>query len=247
MNVNITLEEARRKVTDYILQQPWVEKVTTNLVNGDLLIHSKGTGYIATFQVQNVGDCTDKYVIWVQGEKIVSSIVDAHEIDMYFELRIRPILIREYFLATAKRFIRLATIALEECGKDVNWVEGTIKNGKFDVGKYLNFGDTKIQFTYPKMDIGPTFSFCIDSSNADYGPNALTMDIGHIEDIVMSRVSKFISLDSTYTEPPVTDVSPISEDDKSDIQKDLDAICGDKPVVITSVDTLKALIDKYHS
>lgn len=247
MNVNNTLIDIRRMLAELILKQPWIEKVEITPHSEHIQIYSVGTGFLFSIEVFGLGMPMDTFTVRICEKGGAFFIIDPDKIEAEFNVRILPLLLHKYFTATAERFIRLATTALEEQGKGAHWAEGTVREGKDEVGKYLNFGDTKIQFTYPKMDIGPTFSFCIDSSNADYGPNALTTNIRSIEDTVMSRVRKFIDLANTYTEPPVTDVSPISEDDKTDIQKDLDAICGDKPVVITSVDTLKALIDKYHS
>ena len=247
MNGNITLDEARRIVAVRIVEMPWVEKYVINPINEDITVHAVGTGAICTVKVLGITAEPKGFVMRVCDQNTTSIIMAPDEVEASFNMYVRPLLIRKYFVKTANRIIRLAADALEECGKDVPWDEGTIREGSYKVGRYINFGDTKIRFTYPKTTDDQAFSFSIDSSDTKYEPAGLAKNIGYIEDLVMSRVSKFIHPVDTDAELPVADVSPINENDKTDMQKDLDAICGDKPVVITSVDILKALIDKYHS
>lgn len=247
MNGNITLCEARRIVAVRIVEMPWVEKYAINPLKEGITVYAVGTGTICTVKVLDITAASKGFVIRVCDQDTTSIIMAPDEVEESFNMYVRPLLIRKYFVKTANRIIRLATNVLEECGKDVPWDEGTIREGSYKVGRYINFGDTKIRFTYPKTTDDQTFNFSIDSSHTEYEPAGLVKNIGYIEDLVMSRVNKFIHSFDTDAELPVTGGSPISEDDKTDIQKDLDAICGDKPVVIASVDMLKALIDKYHS
>lgn len=193
MESNITLKDVRRIVAEQVLKMPWVRNAIISPVNEDIQVHAVGAGYVATIQVLGIGKSDDGYAVRVRDNESVSFFIfEADKIEATYEVHVKPLLIRKYFIATAKHIIRLATTAFEEHGKDARWVEGTIREGSFEVGRYLNFGGNSILFSYPRTDEVQTFTHNLNLSHTKYEATSLSRDIGYIEAEIMNKVDQFI-------------------------------------------------------
>lgn len=245
MKETFTLIDIRRMLAELILKQPWIEKVEITPHREHIQIYSVGTGFLFGIEVFGLGMPMDTFTIRICEKRGAFFIIDPDKIEAEFNVRILPLLLHKYFTATAERFIRLATDALEEQGKSTRWAEGTVREGKDEVGKYLNFGGNNFLFSYPSTDEVPTFTYNLNLSHTKYEATGLSRDIGYIEAEIMNKVDQFIKRTETNSTTPVTPVSLIGEDRKNEIQTDLNAMCGDKPVCTIPVGTLIDLIEKY--